>query len=134
MRSRVLPSLALAGLALLLSCGRRSPVTPISAVAPVRVPAPSVVAAGPAAPGLLTPADSARVLEPVALSWQAVTDPSGILAYNWQVSASPTFAVLAQIGSTNGATADTVSGLPNGTWFWRAQAVSNAFASSAWSA
>ena len=133
MRTRALPLLALLILATLAStCGRRMPVSPL-APSPVRTAAPPTVAAAPPAPALVTPADSAQVLEPVPIAWSAVTDPTGILAYNWQVSASPTFAVLAQIGSTNGALADTVSGLPNGTWFWRAQAVNNAFVQGAWS-
>ena len=64
-----------------------------------------------------------------------MTDPSGILGYNWQVSTSSTFPTIALQNSTNvGTTQDTVSGLPNGTYFWRVQAVSGAFVKSAWSA
>ena len=72
---------------------------------------------------------------PLTISWSAVTDPSGILGYNWQVSTSSTFPTIALQNSTNaGITQDTVSGLPNGTYFWRVQAVSGAFVKSAWSA
>src|SRR2546425_3154398 len=35
--------------------------------------------------------------------------------------------------STNGATQDIVSGLANGTYFWRVQAVNGAFVQGAWS-
>jgi hypothetical protein len=57
------------------------------------------------------------------------------LGYNWQVSTSSTFPTVSLQNSTNvGITQDTVSGLPNGTYFWRVQAVSGAFVKSAWSA
>src|SRR5947209_4430438 len=45
-------------------------------------------AAVPPAPAPLTPAAGASVLVPFTISWAAVSDPSGIVAYNWQVSAS----------------------------------------------
>src|SRR6185437_6715579 len=87
-----------------------------------------------AAPNPLSPASGSNVTTPLTISWSAVTDPSGILGYNWQVSASSTFPTIALQNSTNvGTTQDTVSGLPNGTYFWRVQAVSGAFVKSAWS-
>lgn len=87
----------------------------------------------PPAPSPISPTDGAVVSEPFTISWSAVTDPSGIVAYNWQVSASSTFTSVLVQSSTNGATQDTVSGLANGTYFWRVQAVSGDFAQSAWS-
>jgi len=90
-------------------------------------------AAAPQAPTLLAPADNASVEVPFAISWSAVSDPNGIVAYNWQASSVSSFATIVQQNSTNGETQDTVSGLPNGTYFWRVQAVSGAFVQGAWS-
>jgi hypothetical protein len=88
-----------------------------------------------AVPNPLSPASGASLTSPLTISWSAVTDPSGILGYNWQVSTSSTFPTIALQNSTNvGITQDTVSGLPNGTYFWRVQAVNGAFVKSAWSA
>jgi hypothetical protein len=88
-----------------------------------------------AVPTPLSPAAGANLQSPLTISWSAVTDPSGILGYNWQVSTSSTFPTIALQNSTNvGITQDTVSGLPNGTYFWRVQAVSGAFVKSPWSA
>jgi hypothetical protein len=88
-----------------------------------------------AVPNPLSPASGTNLQSPLTISWSAVTDPSGILGYNWQVSTSATFPTIALQNSTNdGITQDTVSGLPNGTYFWRVQAVSGAFVKSAWSA
>src|SRR5712692_513097 len=90
-------------------------------------------AAVPPAPTPLAPAFGANVLVPFTISWSAVSDPSGIVAYNWQVSSSSTFTPVILQNSTNGQTQDTVSGLPNGTYFWRVQAVNGAFVQGAWS-
>src|SRR5712692_4226988 len=90
-------------------------------------------AAVPPAPTPLAPADSANVLVPFTISWSAVSDASGIVAYNWQVSSSSTFTPVILQNSTNGATQDIVSGLANGTYFWRVQAVNGAFVQGAWS-
>jgi hypothetical protein len=88
-----------------------------------------------AVPNPLSPASGTNLTSPLTISWSAVTDPSGILGYNWQVSTSSTFPTVVLQNSTNvGITQDTVSGLPNGTYFWRVQAVSGAFVKSAWSA
>ena len=88
-----------------------------------------------AVPNPLSPASGTNLTSPLTISWSAVTDPSGILGYNWQVSTSSTFPTIALQNSTNvGITQDTVSGLPNGTYFWRVQAVNGAFVKSAWSA
>jgi hypothetical protein len=90
-------------------------------------------AAVPPAPTPLAPAAGASVLVPFTISWSAVSDPSGIAAYNWQVSPSSSFSPVILLNSTNGQTQDTVSGLANGTYFWRVQAVSGAFVQGAWS-
>jgi hypothetical protein len=88
-----------------------------------------------AVPNPLSPASGTNLTSPLTISWSAVTDSSGILGYNWQVSTSSTFPTIALQNSTNdGITQDTVSGLPNGTYFWRVQAVNGAFVKSAWSA
>jgi hypothetical protein len=91
-------------------------------------------AATPPAPSLLSPASGATLSAPLTISWSAVTDPSGIIAYNWEVSTSSTFSIITSNNSTMGATQDTVSGLGNGTYFWRVQSVNGNFVQSAWSA
>ena len=90
--------------------------------------------ATPSAPRPLSPADSASVTLPFTISWSAASDASGILAYNWQVSASSTFAKISRQDSVMApATGDVVSGLAVGTYFWRVQAVSNDFVQGPWS-
>ncbi|MGE5322093.1 MAG: hypothetical protein ACM3SW_04495 [Actinomycetota bacterium] len=91
-------------------------------------------AATPPTPSPLSPASGASVTAPLTIAWSSVTDPSGIIAYNWQVSASSNFSSIAVNNSTMGATQDTVSGLANGTYFWRVQSVNGNFVQSAWSA
>lgn len=91
------------------------------------------IAAAPPAPSPLSPADGAEVTAPFTISWTAVSDPSGIVAYNWQVSSSSAFTSVLLQNSTGGATQDTVNGLANGTYFWRVQAVNGAFVQGAWS-
>jgi hypothetical protein len=90
-------------------------------------------AAAPPAPIPLAPANNATVQVPFAISWSAVSDPSGIVAYNWQVSPSSSFTPVILQNSTSGQTQDTVSGLATGVYFWRVQAVSGAFVQGAWS-
>jgi len=90
-------------------------------------------AAAPPAPAPIAPTNGAGLLEPFTISWSAVSDPSGIVAYNWQVSPSSSFAPVVLQSSTMGPTQDTVSGLANGTYFWRVQAVNGAFVQGAWS-
>ncbi|HLY92100.1 MAG TPA: hypothetical protein VKQ89_02480 [Candidatus Angelobacter sp.] len=102
------------------------------AVTLVSIPA---AAATPSAPSLISPAAGASTLSPFTISWSAVSDPSGIIGYNWQLSTSSSFSTITLQNSTNGnVTQDTVSGLPNGTYFWRVQAVNGAFVKSAFSA
>jgi hypothetical protein len=89
-------------------------------------PRPTPTPAAPPAPQLLTPADGAQVVEPFTISWSAVSDPSGISQYHWQISASSTFATIATSGFTNGNTTQaTVGGLVNGTYFWHVKAQNN---------
>ncbi len=98
------------------------------------MPANIAFAATPTAPTPLSPAAGAGVTAPFGISWSAVTDPSGIIGYNWEVSTSSAFTSIAAHNSTNGATQDTVSGLANGTYYWHVQAVNGAFVQGAWSA
>src|SRR5689334_13635489 len=88
---------------------------------PTRTPTP----AGPPAPAPLTPANGASVTVPFTLSWSAVTEPAGILAYNWEISPSSTMSPVIANNSTMGPTQSIVSGLANGTYFWHVQAVNN---------
>ena len=90
-------------------------------------------AATPPAPSPLSPASGASISAPFTISWSAVTDPSGIVAYNWEVSTTSTFSTVVDNNSTMGATQDTVSGLSNGTYFWHVQSVNGNFVQSAWS-
>lgn len=91
------------------------------------------IAATPPAPLAISPTDGAGVTEPFTISWTAVSDPAGIIAYNWEVSSSSAFTSLFLQNSTNGETQASVSGLANGTYFWRVQAVNGAFEQGAWS-
>src|SRR5438093_7748139 len=85
----------------------------------------------PPAPALLQPAAGAALVQPITLAWSAVVDPGGpIGSYTWQVSPTSTFALIIASGFTNASgdasiptrTQDEVSGLPNGTYFWRVKA------------
>src|ERR1044071_2324037 len=91
------------------------------------------MAAPPPAPSPVSPADGASVSEPFTIAWTAVSDPTGIIAYNWQVSSSSAFTSLLLQNSTNGATQASVSGLNDGTYFWSVQAVNGAFEQGAFS-
>ena len=97
------------------------------------VSAGSRAVAAPAAPSPLSPADGASVTQPFTISWTAVSDPAGIVGYNWQVSSSSAFSSVLLQNSTNGATEASVSGLTNGTYFWRVQAANGALEQGAWS-
>lgn len=92
--------------------------------------------AGPAAPSLLSPANAAGVTTPFTISWSQVLDPGSLNGgYNWQVSSSSAFTSFAVRDSTKpGTTQATVSGLANGTYFWRVQAVDGELRSSEFSA
>jgi len=100
----------------------------------------------PPAPSLVAPSGGAAVVQPVALQWSAVTDPDGpIGSYIWQVGTTSGFTVGIASGFTDNRngdpvpTQDRVSGLPNGTYFWRVKATqtvggATGFIESAWSA
>jgi len=75
--------------------------------------------------------NGASLVQPIALDWDPVTAPGGpIGSYTWQVGTSSTFATVIASGFTNmesdpsipTRTADKLSGLPNGTYFWRVKA------------
>ena len=79
----------------------------------------------PPAPTLSSPASGASVTIPTTISWSQVAGAGG---YNWEVSLTSSFASVIErnqsllIGAAT--TQDIVSGLANGTYFWRVQAVS----------
>jgi hypothetical protein len=84
----------------------------------------------PPAPALVAPANTASLVQPIGLDWSAVVDPDGpIGSYTWQVSTTSSFGAVVASGFTNQgdpsipARTDTdVSGLANGTYFWRVKA------------
>ncbi len=85
----------------------------------------------PPAPALVAPAGGASLVQPITLDWKAVSDPDGpIGSYTWQVGTTSSFTNVIASGFTNmdndasvpTATKDKVSGLPNGTYFWRVKA------------
>jgi hypothetical protein len=89
--------------------------------------------AAPVAPVLRSPTSGASVQIPFAISWSSVSDPAGVVAYNWQVSTSSSFSPVVLQNSTSGQTQATVSGLGTGTYFWRVQAVNGSLVQGAWS-
>ena len=92
------------------------------------------VAVPPPAPALLAPANGASVTIPLTISWSQVPDAGG---YNWEISLTSDFASVIErnLSLLSGAatTQDIVSGLANGTYFWRVQAVSRDLEAGAWS-
>jgi trimeric autotransporter adhesin len=96
----------------------------------------TALAAPPAAPSLVAPPTGVSVTIPLTISWSAA-DPSGVGGYNWEVSLSSDFASVIErnprllVGAAT--TSDVVSGLANGTYFWRVQAVSRDLELGAWS-
>src|SRR5919202_1951482 len=131
MRTRAwLASAAAVGAA--LACERRAaPTSPDQqTVAPT-----GAITTAQAAPTPLGPAAGADVTVPFAISWTAVLDSTSLNGgYNWQVSSSPTFSPLViQDATRPNETQDVVSGLPNGTYYWRVNAVNGALETSAWS-
>ena len=85
----------------------------------------------PPAPVLAAPTNGAALVQPITLDWNAVSDPDGpIGSYTWQLATTSAFTSIIASGFTNmdsdpsvpTPTADKVSGLPNGTYFWRVKA------------
>jgi len=131
MKDKFLVVLALSTLLIALVLG-----TPNSALArggSTPTPTPTPPPSGPAAPVPTAPTTGASVTVPFTLSWSAVSDPSGIVAYNWQISPSSSFSPVVEQNSTSGQTQDTAFGLANGSYFWRVQAVNGNFVQGAWS-
>src|SRR3954463_3401645 len=105
------------------------PLLAIATMAGARTASAATVTPPPA-PTLVEPAAAASVVEPLTLRWSPVVDPDGpIASYTWQVGTSSTFATVIASGFTQESlpgvpvpTADKVSGLPLGSYFWRVQA------------
>src|SRR5215510_13994484 len=84
----------------------------------------------PPAPSLLQPANGTALVQPITIAWSAVVDPDGpIGSYTWQVGTSSSFSTIIASGFENmvsdtipAPTEDKISGLPNGTYFWRVKA------------
>ncbi|HZQ28738.1 MAG TPA: hypothetical protein VFA94_13665, partial [Acidimicrobiales bacterium] len=100
--------------------------------APPPPPAPAP-ATGPSAPAVISPTGGAAVVQPFNLLWGTSTGTTRIVAYNWQVSNNATFTGLVLQGSTASSTLAglpptqaKVSGLSNGAYFWRVDAVQDA--------
>ncbi|MEY2505644.1 MAG: hypothetical protein QOG27_1924, partial [Verrucomicrobiota bacterium] len=95
--------------------------------APTATPPPSA----PPAPALVAPANGASLVQPITLDWNATSAAGGpIGSYTWQVGTSSAFTNIVASGFTNmesdssipTRTDDKLSGLPNGTYFWRVKA------------
>ncbi len=91
-------------------------------------PTPTSTPGAPPPPVLVTPANGASLVQPITVDWDPVSAPGGpIGSYTWQVGTTSTFTTIIASGFTNidsdpsipTRTADRVSGLPNGTYFWR---------------
>src|SRR3954453_11242199 len=89
---------------------------------------PSPTPVRPPAPALVSPANGASLAQAITLDWNPVSAPGGpIGSYTWQVGTSSTFTTVIASGFTNmdsdpsipTRTADKVSGLRNGSYFWR---------------
>jgi hypothetical protein len=87
----------------------------------------SPATAAPPAPTLLNPANGASLTEPLTLSWSAVSDPTGINFYVWEVNTTSTFTTTVARGFTPPATTQvSLSGLVNGTYFWHVNVINGA--------
>src|SRR5262245_36420909 len=83
----------------------------------------------PPAPALVEPASGASLVQPMTIRWNPVVDPDGPIGnYTWQVGTTSAFTVVIASGATDQRNGDviptfaSVSGLPNGTYFWRVKA------------
>ena len=91
-------------------------------------PTPTATPGAPPPPILVSPANGASLVQPITLDWDPVSVPGGpIGSYTWQIGTTSAFTTVIASGFTNldadpsvpTPTADKVSGLPNGTYFWR---------------
>jgi hypothetical protein len=100
----------------------------------------------PPAPALVEPAGGAALVQPMTLRWSAPSDPDGaIVSYTWQLGTTSAFSTVIASGFTDLRHGDPVpafarvSGVPNGTYFWRVKATQQVagavgFLESGWSA
>jgi hypothetical protein len=87
-------------------------------------PAISRPPAVPGVPTLVGPPPGTSATEPLALSWRPPAGSPGV-SFQWQVSTEPSFATLVLTATaTPRVTSTTLSGLADGTYYWRVQAVS----------
>ncbi len=97
-----------------------------------------VIGAPPAPPTLLTPADQQWLpSQQVSLSWQAVTAPSGLTLTGYEIQLAGDSAFTADVTSlsVNGATTTyNLTGVTQGSHYWRARALFTLDTTSAWSA
>jgi predicted secreted protein len=114
-------------LARLISLTRRSVVIAFCSTA--LTAANAAAQTPPPAPTLVAPNDGAAAVQPVTLQWTAVSDPDGpIGSYSWQLATTSSFSVVVADGFTDIRNGDPIptfarlSGLPNGTYFWRVKA------------
>jgi hypothetical protein len=92
----------------------------LSGCTPTSSPPPAV----PGPPSPVGPPPGAPVTEPVALSWQPPAGTRG-LHFQWQVSTDPNFGTLVLTATTAAnVTSARLSGLADGTYYWRVQSVS----------
>ena len=117
-----------------------------SALASGGQPNPTPTPAGPVGPSLVAPAAGASLVQPIKLSWNTPASTTGAIgSYTWQVGTTSGFTTIIASGFTNQEadpsipiqTVDKVSGLPNGTYFWRvkaSEASANGGVDTAWSA
>src|SRR4029434_6973297 len=131
------------GFSILLSGGTEYALARNGQPNPTPTPPPSSNA--PPAPVLAAPANGASLVQPITLDWNAVSAQDGqIGSYTWQIATTSAFTTVIASGFTNmdsdpsvpTRTADKVSGLPNGTFFWRVKCTQlgpNGGVDSAWS-
>jgi hypothetical protein len=120
----------------------------VASIAGFIFPALSLAQSTPPAPTLRAPASGASLVQPILLDWNPVSATGGpIGSYTWQVSATSGFTNIIASGFTDmesdpsipTRTEDKLSGLPNGTYFWRVKATqltggATGSVDSAWSA
>ena len=120
---------------LMFSTKKLSLFTPLFAAAllllwidPASAETSTPIPSAPPAPVLVAPVNGASLVQPIGLDWDPVSAPGGpIGSYTWQVGTTNTFSIVIASGFTNmesdpsipTRTNDKVSGLPNGTYFWR---------------